>query len=387
MRFAGLCVLLSFLELGGCATPDKGVRVRVAFDENRIISARASGLADRRSGRAVTADDQVRVASVSKLVVALGVMRLVEAQQLELDRDVSDYLGWQLRHPAYPDDRITLRLLLSHRASLIDNVDYALPLGGHLQDTLHDPQAWETKRPGTWFRYANLNFPVVASVMERATGERFDQLMARLVFRPLQLDACFNWTTCSDVAIAHAVVLYGDDGSIRRDDLQGRRPACPVLVTSGPCDLSTYRPGDNGALFSPQGGLRISARGLARIGQMFLRGGEGFLLRSSLLTVLDPAFTYDGKNGETENGFFCTYGLALQSLPNRTKGCRDNLFNDKALRSGHAGEAYGLRSGLWMAPLKGRGVAFFATAIPDSATGKGRHSAFTRVEEELAKGD
>ena len=124
-------------------------------------------------------------------------MRLVEQGRLDLDRDVSNYLGWSLRNPAFADRPITLRLLLSHRSSLRDGVDYAIPLGTTLQSVLAAPAAFDAEHPpGTFFRYTNLNFPVIASVIEAAAGERFDRLMARLVLQPLGLDACFNWTTC-----------------------------------------------------------------------------------------------------------------------------------------------------------------------------------------------
>ena len=52
-------------------------------------------------------------------------------------------------------------------------------------------------------------------------------------------------------------MLYDEDGSVVLDDLRGKRPACPVFVEPGvACTLDTYVPGTNGALFSPQGGLR-----------------------------------------------------------------------------------------------------------------------------------
>lgn len=93
-------------------------QVRVAFDRNGVVSAQVEGMADHlATGRKITADDPVRVASVSKLVTTIGVMRLVEDGKLDLDADVSTYLGWTLRHPRFPDTPITLRLLLSHRSS------------------------------------------------------------------------------------------------------------------------------------------------------------------------------------------------------------------------------------------------------------------------------
>jgi CubicO group peptidase (beta-lactamase class C family) len=380
MRYILFAVLML---VTACARPE--ARVRVAFDAARITATQASGIADRTTKRRVTADDPVRVASITKLVVALGVMRMVEARTLDLDRDASDYLGWKLRNPGFPETPITLRMLLSHTAGVRDANDYRVPLGKTVQAALADPKAWEAKHPpGRYFAYSNLNFPVIGSAMEQVSGERFDVLMQRLVLKPLSIDACFNWPSCSDARVARAVVLYHADGSVRGDDLGGKQPACPVFTESG-CDLSTYRPGDNGALFSPQGGLRISARDLAKVGQLFLTDGGDFLSAASMLTLIKPLWIYDGSNGDTESGFFCRYSLAVQTLATPHPDCRDDPFGDGRQRVGHAGEAYGLRSGLWIDRAGGKGVAFFATAVPDEIA-KGKNSSFTIIEEQLARG-
>ncbi len=188
--------------------------VRVAFDREGVTATRVDGLADVAAARKVDADDPVRIASISKLVTAIGVMRLVEEGKLDLDADVSRQLGWPLRHPAYPEKPITLRLLMSHRSSLTDAAGYyAVPLDGQVQDILKDPRAWDNEHaPGTYFRYTNLNFPLVAAVMEKTTGERFDKLMDRLVLHPLGIKACFNWEMCDQATAARAVVLYDTDG-------------------------------------------------------------------------------------------------------------------------------------------------------------------------------
>jgi CubicO group peptidase (beta-lactamase class C family) len=386
-------ILLAFL-LGACATmsaptPPRPAYAWATFDGTAITGSGASGLADRTRGRALTIDDPARIASITKLVVALGVMRLVEQGVLDLDRDVSHYLGWQLRNPAFPDRPITLRLLLSHRSSLKDDIEYwAIPLGTTLQQALGNPAAFDsTHPPGSRFRYANLGFPVIASVMEKASGERFDRLMERLVLRPMGLEACFNWTTCSDAAIGRAAVLYAADGSALRDDLGGQRPACPVLAPSG-CDLSTYVLGDNGALFSPQGGLRISVRDLTVIGRMLIHSGvhegERMLTEASVSALVTPAWTFDGANGETEGGFYCAYGLAVQSLPVAAPGCRDDLFGGGRRAFGHAGDAYGLRSGLWIDPRRRVGIAYLATGNGEDPP-RGRRTAYRAIEEELAE--
>src|SRR5579872_503715 len=118
--------------LAGCATiPErgsKGVEVGVAFDRTHELSSFADGLADPQSGRKVTIDDPVRVASISKMVTAIGVMQLVDQGKLDLTQDVSRWLGWNLRNPYFPKRPITLSMLLSHTASVREHDDdYVIP--------------------------------------------------------------------------------------------------------------------------------------------------------------------------------------------------------------------------------------------------------------------
>jgi CubicO group peptidase (beta-lactamase class C family) len=373
-------VAMLLLLLGQAAPTATGpAQVVVAFDSNGELGSWTDGLADPDTRRAVTPDDPVRVASVSKLVVAIGVMKLV-------DHDVSSYLGWYLRNPTFPGQPITLRQLLSHTSSIRDGDDaYVIPLGESLQDGLAEPQVWDPEHgpDDHYFAYSNFNFPVVGSIVERATGERFDQWMRREVLEPMKLDACFNWPTCSDAAIARAVMLT-QDGAPVRDDLHGRRPDCPVFVDKGPCDLGRWKLGDNGGLFSPQGGLRISARGLERIGRMLLNRGtlDGISILSprSVETMLAPAWRYDGRNGtrDGESDGICSYGLATQQLATRL-GCADDPEGKGRPWVGHSGDAYGLRSGIWIDRERGTGIAYFVTGLPDDPP-QGK-SSFTAAEE------
>ena len=130
--------LFAAVALAGCTSinlaPVPKAEAGVAFDRNGEVGAFADGLADPQNRSPITPVDPVRVASVSKLVVAIGVMKLVEAGKLDLDSDVSRWLGWSLRNPAFPDRPITLRQLLSHTSSVRDHDDqYAVPLGGTIR--------------------------------------------------------------------------------------------------------------------------------------------------------------------------------------------------------------------------------------------------------------
>src|SRR5687768_7594604 len=105
-------VALAFFLLVAAPAQAEEVMVGVAFDRSGEIGSFASGLSDAKTGRAATADDPARIASISKLVVAIGVMKLVEQNALDLDADVSRYLDWPLRNPAFLDRPISLRMLL-----------------------------------------------------------------------------------------------------------------------------------------------------------------------------------------------------------------------------------------------------------------------------------
>ena len=386
-----LAILTLFL-LAGCATvsahaPPGGAEVGIAFDQHADIASFADGIADPQTRRRVTIDDPVRVASVSKMVTAIGVMQLVDAGKLDLSSDVSWWLGWPLRNPNFPDRPITMSMLLSHTSSLREHDDdYVIPLGGSLRAVTADPKNWDAHHgPGdNHFSYVNLNFPIVASIIEKVTGERFDLWMHQHVLAPMNLDACFNWPTCSDAAAARAVELDSSEGKPLKDDLHGQRPDCAVFVKAGePCDLSRWKLGENGSLFAPQGGLRISARGLARIGRMLLNDGtldgRRILSPAGVDTLLTQVWRFDGSNGQTDGGFYCSAGNGTHQIPNEVPGCADQIGTRGAILVGHAGDAYGMKSGLWIDRRSGRGIAYFVTRVDDPAP-KAPGTAYTAAE-------
>ena len=262
----------------------------------------------------MTPATKFRVASLSKVATAIGAMQLVEEGKLDLDADISKYLGFALRNPAYPQRPITARMLLSHTSSLRDAGFYNLPLPYTLRDLLVPggtyfadgahfgaPQEGADRGPGAFFAYANLNYGVLATVMEAAAHERFDHYMARHIFAPLGIDAGFAAADLSDAGVRELAALYTKQDARGIWDPQGRwypqvddlhgvrpRPLPPVAGSDSPTAamhlkaggkaphraVQPYIIGTNATIFAPHSGLRISARDLAKLLLLLLNRGR-----------------------------------------------------------------------------------------------------------------
>ncbi len=390
--------------LHGTPGPELAGLVTVTADAHRILSAHALGRAvidpaDPSRERALTAQTPVRVASISKLVVALTAWKLIEQHRLAPDADVSTYLGWQLRNPAHPAAPITLRQLLSHTSGIEDGPGYSFPPTASLQGSL-TPAHWSAAAPGTRFSYANLNYGIVATILEAVSHTRFDRLAREQILAPLHLDACYNWSGCSPAAVRAAAVLYrrGADETAwnpsgpwiaQVDDLHGVAPPCPVRGLATACDLAAYVPGTNGTLFSPQGGLRISAIGLATIGRLILNRGvvDGIRLLepATIEAMLAPVWRDTGQpTGDAYNGLMRLYASGPQLLSGEA-GARDQPVEGRTVAwAGHLGEAYGLLGGLWIDRARGRVYVYLITGLGDDpAKYPGRRSSFSAPEEAI----
>lgn len=364
-------------------------------------------------------EHRMRVASISKLVAAIGLLRLVEAGRVDLDADVSGYLGFTLRNPNFPDIAITPRMLLSHTSSIRDGSYYWLAAGErfadfftpgrpHYEEGAHfaaDPQ----QRPGDWFSYANLNFGVVAALIERVSGQRFDTYMRREVLRPLGLRASFNVCDLSATRSDEIATLYrkrdetemwqpGGDWVAQLDDAAfachyGREPVrrgqAPGMILPG------YAPGENPTLFSPQGGLRASARDLSVIGRMLLAGGswDGYRMldEATVRAMRTPYWRYDAErvNGDTGEGpastaerpLFTGWGLSMQLMDPQGWG----LSDVPRPLAGHLGDAYGLIGQFWLDFEHGDGLIALVTGAADDPDRHPGRTPLYRPSEEIMR--
>jgi hypothetical protein len=156
-----------------------------------------------------------------------------------------------------------------------------------------------------------------------------------------------------------------------------------------------YVPGTNGAQFSPQGGARMSLRGLETLATLFLGNGNVgdilMLTPESMAELRHTVWHYDPEKENIENydGTFNARATGLWIISGKTEA--DRLFDgDGRVWFGHFGEAYGLLAGVWVDPETGDGVIFAltGTAFDPEAERDGKSTLYpieARILEQLGR--
>ncbi len=383
----------------------------LAIRDGHVVYQRQSGRryidgADRARDKTANEATLYRIASVSKLVTTLGVLRLVEEGKLSLDADVGGYLGYRLRNPHFPEVPITLRMLLTHTSSLRDEAGYFWAKDIRLEDFLTPGGAsygagamWSSQAPpGEHFSYANLPWGVVGTIMEKVTGERFDRLMKRTVLDPLGVEGGYN--PAEIARIGDVATLYR---KATRGDTQVWNPQGPWVAQvddysrEAPVARGSpgYEIGSNGTLFGPQGGLRTSAAGLARVMRMLMGAGEidgrRFLSAKNVDEMLERQWPRAGASGEdaygSHKGRFNAWGLGNQIFTDLSgPDFGDRLVEGGGFRAnGHLGDAYGLFATFAFDRGKKNGFVFLVGGTGFDPEGeRGAYSSAARFEERIA---
>lgn len=159
----------------------------------KIIFEKVNGFLDYGNDKKLQTNTPIHLASISKSVTALAVMRLVDRKELTLEDDVRKFL------PIFPYKGVTIRMLLTHRSGV--------PYYGYFADRIWDHSKKMTNQDvlkllnkyvfplnfpsGTHFAYCNTNYALLALVVEKITGVKFPKAMKMLIFDPLKMNNSF----------------------------------------------------------------------------------------------------------------------------------------------------------------------------------------------------
>jgi CubicO group peptidase (beta-lactamase class C family) len=172
------------------------------------------GVTDFRSRKPIGAGTIFSIQSTSKNFTATAIMLAVQRGLLELDRPIGAYLPdfkVRSRFESAPQDKMTLRLLLSHRAGFT----HEAPIGNNYEPAFADfethirsiSETWLRYPVGERYRYSNLGIDVAGYILQRVSGKPFADCLKSFVFDPLGMGASTadtdNYARRADRAVGH----------------------------------------------------------------------------------------------------------------------------------------------------------------------------------------
>lgn len=310
-------------------TPFAGLSVAVVKGK-RVVYRQAFGSRNLEDGSPLRVDDMFRIASISKTFAATSAMQLCEQGRLTLEDDVSGLIGFTVRNPSHPEKPITLRMLLSHRSSINDSQGYFTLDAIDPSKNPDWAKCFSNYEPGSSYRYCNLNYNMVGTIVERASGQRYDQYVSRHILDPLRLYGGYRVDSLDGSRFAR-IYQYDVDSA--------RFLHSPAAYDPRRAEFAAYIPGRSTPILSPTGGMKISAGDLAEYMSMHMRKGlhrgRRILSRSSTEEMQTPGSGEDG------------YGLAIMTSRDLIPG---------HVMKGHTGSAYGLYSLMFFDPVKRFGI-------------------------------
>jgi CubicO group peptidase (beta-lactamase class C family) len=210
-------------------------------------------------GAPVDRATRFQVASLSKWITAWGVMTLIEAGKLDLDKPVSVYLKrWQLPATEFDEKGVTVRRLLSHTAGLTDGLGYAgfkpgepvQPLEASLTRAADASPGSDGRvrvgfEPGTAFAYSGGGYTLLQLLIEEVSGRSFNDYMKEHVFDRLGMTGS---TFVLDEAAANVAEFYDVDGKPATHYRFTALAAASLYTSAGDLVLflQAHVPGPNG---------------------------------------------------------------------------------------------------------------------------------------------
>lgn len=349
-RAAAMLLALALLPMGAAAeTPSLDEQVDAAFRGAKavggafivamghdIVYEHYYGEQQKSTHVPVSERTIFRCASVSKMVTGICLMRLMEQGVLSPDGDISDYLGYKVRNPRYPDTPITLRMLMSHTSGLNENASYS-KRSSLLRDMIDVERKARSNfrevKPGATYAYSNFGAGITGSIIESVTGVEFSTFMRQELFAPLGIDAAYVPTQLGSPEDLSA--SYERDGSLN---------VAPSYLLRQEYD---EEPNPDTHYRMTVGSLYIRARDLARLGIALCTDGtvDGVRVLSEESLAMMRQEQSEETTGITEDSPYSFFTIR-----------QDTLLEGRRVY-GHQGTSEGIICNLYYEPVSGMTLA------------------------------
>lgn len=297
-----------------------------------------SGFSSLENHKETTTKSIYRIASISKVIVAIGVLKLYEQGLVDLDEDIEKYLGFKVRNPKFPNDLITIRMLMTQTSSIVDDGNFIDGVwkgydGSNATDDYIKPvelltpgskryyTGYSDYKPGTNFIYSNFGCGLLACIVEKVTGIYFPEYIKQVLLQPLEIYSGFRLEDLKEPKNLVSHYTYENNNFILYRDFNSFKKV----------QCLKYPIGEN--FRGVAGGLYISAENLAKIMIMLMNKGiykDIRILNEETVKEMEKVQW----SGNPTDPTYHKKGLQMIIMDEFTK---DPLY-------GHFGNAYGLRS-------------------------------------------
>jgi CubicO group peptidase (beta-lactamase class C family) len=199
----------------------------VMVKDQKIVWKGAVGKSNIENGKNITTKQIQALGSVSKLFTGATLLKLYEEGKLSLDDDVDKYLPFSVRNPKFPRIPITIRMLLTHSSSIGDyqelqdslysSGDPTMSLAGVTNKFFNNlgefyrPENFMDFEPGTAWEYSNWNFVLIGYLIEKISGQSFNDYSKEVLLKPLEMNSS-GWYI-KEIEKDSVVTLYRKNNS------------------------------------------------------------------------------------------------------------------------------------------------------------------------------
>lgn len=223
-----------------------GYSVAIA-DQSGTLYAKGFGSANLETKTEYTEHTIQHIASVSKTLIGIALLKAQEMGKLKVDDPIQDYLPFLVSNPNFPDTPITIRHLATHSSGINDTEQYMskawivtenqdlegistdypeqtlnpnsmnVPMETFLQEylvvggTYFQEDNYSEFEAGARYSYSNIGATLAALIIEKATGTPYDVFTKEHILKPLKMDAT-GWSL-NDVDVSKHARLYRNDNT------------------------------------------------------------------------------------------------------------------------------------------------------------------------------
>ena len=193
-------------------------------NEKGILYENGFGFSDISTKQKYTENTIQNIASVSKTLVGVALLKAQELGKLNLNDPIEKYLPFKVINPKFPNEKITIHQLATHTSSISDNEFYLsknyylkpnqdlsnvklnfddeqvfnpsnsiISMDLFLENILSENGKWNKSsfsenKPGTMYEYSNIGTVLSAFIIEQATGETFQDFTKKYILKPLKMN-------------------------------------------------------------------------------------------------------------------------------------------------------------------------------------------------------